>query len=81
MSTQIDIESTIRSLLKQSDIGLYAACYSVGLNPQNVSNKFSKGTLYFSDVEKLLSAINYHVEILPNNIKINFENAEKPIDR
>jgi hypothetical protein len=44
-------------------------CYNAGLSATNINHKLQRDSLYFSDVEKLLDAINYHLEIVPNNFK------------
>ena len=75
------IDEIVKNLAKERGTSLNQLCPKVGLAPSNINNKINRGTLYFLDVEKLLSAINYHIEILPNNIKISFEKDEKTIDR
>jgi hypothetical protein len=61
-----NIINTLKELSKKSNISLYAAICKAGYNPHNIYNKFSRGNIYFSDVEKLLASIGYHLEIKPN---------------
>jgi len=68
-------------LINQTDKSRNQIIREAGLNPQNINNKFSRGTLYFTDAESILNVLGYHLEIIPNNIKINLKKFEKPIDK
>ena len=77
----MDINETLKTMIEKTDNSRNQIIRNAGLNPQNINNKFSRGTLYFTDVESILNVLGYHFEIIPNNIKINLENIEKPIDK
>jgi hypothetical protein len=40
-------------------------CYNAGLSATNINHKLQRDSLYYTDVEKILAAINYHLEIKP----------------
>ena len=62
----MDIVSIIRQLAIDNNISMNQLCYNAGLSATNINHKLQRDSLYFSDVEKLLASIGYHLKIIPD---------------
>jgi len=46
-------------------ISMNQLCAHAGLSATNINHKLQRNSLYFTDVDKLLATLNYHLEIKP----------------
>ena len=52
-----------------NNISMNQLCVKSGLSATNINHKLQRDSLYFSDVEKLLTSIGYHLEIKLNKLQ------------
>jgi len=58
----------IKHLAEYQNCSISELCRRAGLNKSNIFHKVSRGSLYFSDVEKMLDALGYEIKICKKSI-------------
>lgn len=64
----LDIVSILRKMAEDNNISMNKLSAESGLSASNINHKLKRNSLYFSDVEKLLASIGYHLEIIPDKL-------------
>lgn len=69
----MDVKNEIKSLIAKKATTLKKVCADIStvknikIQPNNLSNKFKRKTIKFSEVEYILDILGYHIEFVPNN--------------
>ena len=68
----MDVKNEIKSLIAKKATTLKQVCLEleekkkISLKPNNLTNKFKRKTVKYSEVENILDILNYHIEFIPN---------------
>ena len=68
----MDVKSEIKSIIAKRALTLKKVCEILETNkkekvsPNNITNKFRRKTVKFSEVQEILEVLNYHIEFVEN---------------
>lgn len=68
----MDVKNEIKSLIAKNATTLKQVCIdiqtikNINIKPNNLTNKFSRKTIKFSEVEDILDVLGYHIEFIKN---------------
>ena len=68
----MDVKNEIKSLIAKNATTLKQVCIdiqtikNINIKPNNLTNKFSRKTIKFSEVEDILDVLGYHIEFVKN---------------
>ena len=68
----MDVKNEIKSLIAKNATTLKQVCIdiqtikNINIKPNNLTNKFSRKTIKFSEVEDILDVLDYHIEFVKN---------------
>ena len=69
---EMDVKNEIKSIIAKQATTLKQVCIdieavkNIKIQPNNLSNKFKRKTIKFSEVENILDVLGYHIEFIKN---------------
>ena len=68
----MDLKNEIKSLIAKQGLTLKSVCQAIEqksnkkFSPNNITNKFKRGTIKYKEVKDILEVLDYHIEFVEN---------------
>lgn len=68
----MDLKNEIKSLIAKQGLTLKNVCQAIEqksnkkFSPNNITNKFKRGTIKYKEVNDILEVLDYHIEFVKN---------------